>query len=304
MAEELVECIPNFSEGRRPEVIAAIRDAVAAVSGVRILNVDSDVDHNRFVLSYVVPVSQAVASGLAAARAALEHIDLRAHQGAHPRMGALDVFPIVPLGTVSMSRCIELANELGRRIADELGIPVYLYEEAARTPERTNLEQIRKGGFEALVEAVPTDPARHPDFGPPALHPSAGAVAVGARRPLIAFNVYLGTADPRLARTIARAIRHSSGGLRYVKALGLSMPEAGVTQVSMNLTNYTGTSMVRVMDLIRAEAARWGVPVTHSEVVGLIPLDALLDAAEAFLQLHDFSRDQILERRLLQGDAS
>jgi glutamate formiminotransferase len=304
MAEELVECIPNFSEGRRPEVIAAIRDAVAAVSGVRILNVDSDVDHNRFVLSYVVPVSQAVASGLAAARAALEHIDLRAHQGAHPRMGALDVFPIVPLGTVSMSRCIELANELGRRIADELGIPVYLYEEAARIPERTNLEQIRKGGFEALVEAVPTDQARHPDFGPPALHPSAGAVAVGARRPLIAFNVYLGTADPRLARTIARAIRHSSGGLRYVKALGLSMPEAGVTQVSMNLTNYTGTSMVRVMDLIRAEAARWGVPVTHSEVVGLIPLDALLDAAEAFLQLHDFSRDQILERRLLQGDAS
>jgi glutamate formiminotransferase len=304
MAEELVECVPNFSEGRRPEVIAAIRDAVAAVPGVRILNVDSDADHNRFVLTYVVPVAQAVDSGMAAARAALAHIDLRTHQGAHPRMGALDVFPFVPLGSLPMSRCVALAAALGERIAVELGIPVYLYEEAARRPERANLEQIRKGGFEALRDAVPIEEARRPDFGAPALHPSAGAVAVGARRPLIAFNVYLGTADPRLAKAIARAIRHSSGGLRYVKALGLSMEETGDTQVSMNLTNYTGTSMVRVMDLIRVEAARWGVPVTHSEVVGLVPLDALLDAAEAFLQLRDFSRDQILERRLLQADAT
>lgn len=304
MTEELVECVPNFSEGRRPEVIAAIRDAVAAVPGVRVLNVDSDADHNRFVLTYVVPVSSAVDSGMAAARAALERIDLRTHQGAHPRMGALDVFPFVPLGSLPMSRCVALAKELGERIATELRIPVYLYEEAARRPERTNLENIRKGGFEALLEAVPNDAARRPDFGPPALHLSAGAVAVGARRPLIALNVYLGTADPKLAKAIARAIRQSSGGLRYVKALGLSMAETGDTQVSMNLTNYTGTSMVRVMDLIRAEAARWGVPVTRSEVVGLIPLDALLDAAEAFLQLRDFSRDQILERRLLQSDVS
>lgn len=300
MVEELVECIPNFSEGRRSEVIAAIRDAVAAVPGVRVLNVDSDVDHNRFVLTYVVPVSRAIDAGLAAARAALDGIDLRTHQGAHPRMGALDVFPFVPLGDLPMRRCVELAGELGARIADELGIPVYLYEEAARRPERTNLEAIRKGGFEGLREAVPADESRRPDFGPSALHPTAGAVAVGARRPLIAFNVYLGTADPRLARAIAKAIRNSSGGLRYVKALGIEMPESGTTQVSMNLTNYTGTSIVRVMDLIRAEAARWGVPVIHSEVVGLVPLDALLDAAEAFLQLRGFSRDQILERRLLQ----
>jgi glutamate formiminotransferase len=304
MAEELVECVPNFSEGRRSAVITAIRDAVAAVPGVRILNVDSDADHNRFVLTYVVPVSSAVESGMAAARAALEHIDLRAHQGAHPRMGALDVFPFVPLSSLPMSRCVDLANALGERIAAELDIPVYLYEEAARSPERANLENIRKGGFEALLEAVPVDPSRRPDYGPPALHPSAGAVAVGARRPLIAFNVYLGTADPKVAKVIARAIRHSTGGLRYVKALGLSMVETGDTQVSMNLTNYTGTSMVRVMDLIRAEAARWGVPVTHAEVVGLIPLDALLDAGEAFLQLRDFSRDQILERRLMQADTS
>jgi glutamate formiminotransferase len=265
-----------------------------------VLNLSADADHNRFVLTYVVPASAAVDSGMAAACAALEHIDLRTHQGAHPRMGALDVFPFVPLGDMPMSRCVALAEELGQRIAEELEIPVFLYEEAARRPERTNLENIRKGGFEALRESLPVDPNRQPDFGPLAVHPSAGVVAVGARRPLIAFNVYLGTADPRLAKTIAKAIRHSSGGLRYVKALGLEMPGAGTTQVSMNLTNFKATSVVAVMDLIRAEAARWGVPVLHSEVVGLIPLDAMLDAAQAFLQLRDFDRDQVLERRLLQ----
>jgi glutamate formiminotransferase len=299
LSDQLVECVPNFSEGRRPEVIAAIRDAVAAVEGVRVLDVHSDADHNRFVLTYVVPVSRAVESGMAAAKAALQHIDLRVHEGAHPRMGALDVFPFVPLFDVPMARCVALADELGRTIAAQLGIPVYLYEEAARRPDRVNLENIRKGGFETLRSVLPDDPERAPDFGPRAVHASAGAVAVGARRPLIAFNVYLGTADPAPARSIARAIRHSSGGLRYVKALGLELAGSGTTQVSMNLTNFKATSVVRVMDLIRAEAARWGVPVVRSEVVGLIPLDAMLDAAEAFLQLRGFSRDQVLERRLL-----
>ena len=299
MAEGLVECVPNFSEGRRPEVIAAIRDAVAATPGVRVLNVQSDADHNRFVLTYVVPESHAVDAGMAGARAAAALIDLREHEGAHPRMGALDVFPFVPLGDLPMARCVALAEELGARITAELAIPVYLYEEAARDPKRVNLEFIRKGGFEGLRETVPNDPARRPDFGPAAVHPSAGAVAVGARRALIAFNVYLGTADPSLAKAIAKAIRHSSGGLRYVKGLGLEMPGTGTTQVSMNLTNFKATSIVTVMDLIRAEAARWGVPVLHSEVIGLVPLDALLDAAQAFLQLRDFSRDQVLERRLL-----
>ncbi len=302
MAETLVECVPNFSEGRRPEVIAAIRDGVASVDGVRVLDVHSDAEHNRFVLTYVVPEAQAVASGMAAATAARDLIDLRTHEGAHPRMGALDVFPFVPLGDMPMAKCVALAQALGERIATELGIPVYLYEEAARDPARTNLENIRKGGFEGLREAVGSDPARRPDYGEPVLHPSAGAVAVGARRPLIAFNVYLGTHDPKLAKTIAKAIRHSSGGLRYVKGLGLEMPGTGTTQVSMNLTNYKATSLVTVMDLIRAEADRWGIPVLSSEVVGLIPLDALLDAAQAFLQLRDFSRDQVLERRLLQAE--
>ena len=298
MPDQLVECVPNFSEGRRSDVIAAIRDAIAAVEGVRVLDLHADGDHNRFVLTYVVPAAQAVESGLAAARAALEHIDLQKHEGAHPRMGALDVFPIVPLFDVPMTRCVELANELGQAIGLGLGIPVYLYEEAARRPDRVNLENIRKGGFEALRGVLPSDPARAPDYGPSAVHPTAGAVAVGARRPLIAFNVYLGTAEPALAKTIARAIRHSSGGLRFVKALGLELPGPGITQVSMNLTNFKATSIVQVMDLIRSEASRWGVPVLRSEVVGLIPLDAMLDAAEAFLQLRDFSRDQVLERRL------
>jgi glutamate formiminotransferase len=299
LSEQLVECVPNFSEGRRPEVIAAIRDAVASVEGVRVLDLHADIDHNRSVLTYVVPVTHAVESGLAAARAALEHIDLRSHEGAHPRMGALDVFPFVPLFDLPMASCIDLAGALGQAIASELGIPVYLYEEAARRPDRVNLENIRKGGFEKLRSVLPDDLERAPDFGPRAVHPSAGAVAVGARRPLIAFNVYLGTAEPALAKAIAKVIRHSSGGLRYVKALGLEIPDSGTTQVSMNLTNFKSTSIVRVMDLIRAEAARWGVPVLRSEVVGLIPLDAMLDAAQAFLQLRDFSRDQVLERRLL-----
>ncbi len=299
MSDQLVECVPNFSEGRRPEVIAAIRDMVASVEGVRVLDVHADADHNRFVLTYVVPVARAVESGLAAARAALEHIDLRTHEGAHPRMGALDVFPFVPLSDTPMSRCVELAISLGEAISRDFGIPVYLYEEAARRPDRVNLENVRRGGFESLRTVLPVDPDRAPDYGPRAVHPTAGAVAVGARRPLIAFNVYLGTADPALAKSIARAVRHSSGGLRYVKALGLELAGSGTTQVSMNLTNFKATSIVRVMDLIRSESARWGVPVVRSEVVGLIPLDAMLDAAEAFLQLRGFSRDQVLERRLI-----
>ena len=298
MVAELVECVPNFSEGRRAEVIGAIREAIAAEAGVRILDTHTDPDHNRSVVSYVVPVDAAVASGMAAARAALAHIDLRAHAGVHPRIGALDVFPFVSLGELPMTRCVALAEELGERIATELGIPVYLYEAAARRSERVHLEQVRAGGFEGLRGAIGTDPERLPDFGPARVHPTAGAIAVGARRPLIAFNVALGTADPGAAKAIARAIRYSSGGLRHVKALGLALPSGGITQVSMNLTDYRRTGLVRVMDLIRAEAARWGVQVIGAEIVGLVPEDALLEAAEAFLGLRGFRREQILERRL------
>jgi glutamate formiminotransferase len=246
----------------------------------------------------VAPPEAALEAGIAVAREAVRLIDLREHSGAHPRMGALDVFPFIPLGEVSMARCVELARALGERIAAELEVPVYFYEEAATGEERRNLEKVRRKGFEELRETIEQDPARAPDLGPRRVHPSAGAIAVGARQFLIAYNVYLGTPNPKLAKSIAKRIRASSGGLRYVKALGLEMTGTGETQVSMNLTNFRGSSIVTVMDLIRAEAARHGVPVTHSEVVGLIPLDALLDAAVAFLQLEDFSPDQILERRL------
>ena len=295
---ELVECVPNFSEGRRPEVIEAIVAAARAVPGVRVLGTHSDPEHNRSVLTYVAPPEAALEAGFAVAHEAVRRIDLREHSGAHPRMGALDVFPFIPLGEVPMARCVELARALGARIASELDVPVYFYEGAATSEERRNLEKVRRKGFEELREVIGTDPARAPDLGPPHVHETAGAVAVGARPFLIAFNVYLGTANPQLAKSIARRVRASSGGLRYVKALGLEMAGTGETQVSMNLTNFRASSIVTVMDLIRAEAARHGVPVTHSEVVGLIPLDALLDAAVAFLQLKDFTPEQVLERRL------
>jgi glutamate formiminotransferase len=295
---ELVECVPNFSEGRRLDVIEAIVAAAGEVPGVRVLGTHSDPDHNRSVLTYVAPPEAALQAGFAVVHAAVEQIDLRQHSGAHPRMGALDVFPFVPLGETPMARCVELAHTLGERVAAELDVPVYFYEEAALSDERRALERIRRKGFEDLRETIAHDPERQPDRGPQRVHPSAGAIAIGARQFLIAFNVYLSTLDPALAKSIARRIRASSGGLRYVKALGLKMAGTGETQVSMNLTNFRASSIVTVMDLIRAEAARHGVAVTHSEVVGLIPLDALLDAAVAFLQLEDFAPEQVLERRL------
>jgi glutamate formiminotransferase len=295
---ELVECVPNFSEGRRRDVIEAIVAAARAVPGVRVLGTHSDPDHNRSVLTYVAPPDAALEAGFAVVREAVQRIDLRAHSGAHPRMGALDVFPFVPLGAVPMERCVALARALGERVAAELDVPVYFYEEAATGEERRNLEKVRRKGFEELRDTIGQDQARAPDLGPRHVHPSAGAIAIGARQFLIAYNVYLSTTDPKLSKSIARRIRGSSGGLRYVKALGLKMAGTGQTQVSMNLTNFRASSIVTVMDLIRAEAARHGVTVTHSEVVGLIPLDALLDAAVAFLQLEDFTRDQVLESRL------
>ena len=306
-AREWIECVPNISEGRRSEVVAAVVAAVTAVAGVRLLDVHSDAGHNRSVLTYVVPPDAAVEAGLAVARAALEHIDLRTHSGVHPRIGALDVFPFVPLGEVSMERCVELAHALGTRIAADFDVPVYYYGEAALHEARRPLERVRGKGFEDLREGIAHDPARLPDAGPPQVHPSAGATAVGARAVLIAFNVYLATADVRLAQRVARRLRASSGGLRGVKALGLdphahdttgSQGERAETQVSMNLTDYQHSSIVAVMDLIRAEATRHGVAVTRSEIVGLLPLGALLDAAGAFLQLDTLTAGSILERHL------
>jgi len=297
--KRLVECVPNFSEGRRPEVVRQIVEAMQAIPAVQVLDVQSDADHNRTVVTMVGPpeaVEEAAFQGIA--RAA-QLINMDEHQGEHPRIGATDVVPFIPLHGVTMEECVQLARRLGRRVGEELGIPVYLYEAAATHPDRVNLADIRRGEYEGLKEEIEADPERAPDFGPARLG-SAGATVIGARPFLIAFNVYLNTDDVGVARRIARAVRHSSGGLRYVKALGLLVE--GRAQVSMNLTDFTRTPIHRVMELIRREAARYGATVTHSELVGLVPQQALLDAAAWYLQL-DLDPGQVLENRLQAEEA-
>ena len=293
----LVECVPNFSEGRRKEVIDQITEAIEAVAGVRLLDVEMDGDHNRAVVSFVGQPEAVEEAAFRAVKVAAELIDLDGHQGEHPRIGATDVVPLIPIAGVTMEECVEMAKRLGERIGTELGIPVYLYERAATRPERADLAYHRRGEYEGLKEAIVTDPERAPDYGPRALG-KAGATVVGAREPLIAYNVYLDTDDQDIARAIARAVRHSSGGLRYVKALGLYIAQRGLVQVSMNMTDYRQTPLHRVLEMIRREAQRYGVAVIGSEMVGLVPEKALLEAAEFYLQLDGFSEEQILEKRL------
>ncbi len=294
MPSPLVECIPNFSEARRPEVVEAIIAAIAA-AGVTVLDHHSDSDHNRTVVTYIgIPaaVEEAAFQGI---RKAAELINLDGHTGSHPRIGATDVVPFVPLSDVSMEDCVAMAHRLGERVGRELDLPVYLYEEAATRPERVNLENIRRGQYEGLKAEIKTHPERKPDFGPARLGP-AGATVIGARHPLVAYNVYLNTADLSVAKAIARGLRQSSGGYRYVKALGMLVE--GMAQVSMNLTNFRQTPVFRVVETIRREAARYGASIHHSELVGLIPQDALIDSAVWYLQLDGFKADQILEQRL------
>lgn len=295
MMRRVVECVPNFSEGRRQDVVQDIVDAIRSVPGVHVLDVESDADHNRSVVTFVGEPEAALEGAFQGIARAAALIHMEEHRGAHPRMGAADVVPFVPVRGVSMEDCVDLARRLGERVGRELGIPVYLYEEAATRPDRRNLADVRRGEYEGLKEAIRTDPDRAPDFGPAEMGP-AGATAIGARPPLIAFNVYLRTDDVRVAQAIARAVRHSSGGLRYVKALGLLVE--GQAQVSMNLTDYRKTPIARAMEMVRREAARYGVAVARSEVVGLLPAEALLDAAAYYLQLEGFSPAQVLENRL------
>ncbi len=295
MNTPIVECIPNFSEARRPEVVTAIRQVIAAVPGVQVLDQHSDLDHNRTVITFAgSPQAVGEAAFRSVAKAA-ELINLDEHQGEHPRIGATDVLPFVPISGTTMGECVELARQVGRRVGVELGIPVYLYEAAATRPDRQNLENIRRGQYEGLKLEIVTHPDRQPDFGPAQLGP-AGATVIGARQPLIAYNIYLTSAEVEIAKKIARAIRHSSGGLRYVKALGLLVD--GRAQVSMNLTDFRSTPLARVVELIRREAARYGVGIHHSELVGLIPEEALVAAAAWYLQLDQFEPEQILEHRL------
>jgi glutamate formiminotransferase len=295
MSQKLVECIPNFSEGRRVEVVDAIAAVIRAVPGVYLLDRSSDPDHNRSVITFVGTPEVVSEAAFAAITCAAELINLDEHQGQHPRIGATDVVPFVPIEGVTLEECVQLARELGQRVGDELDIPVYLYEAAATRPERINLENIRQGGYEGLKGAILTDPSRAPDFGPARLG-GAGATVIGARKPLIAYNVYLTTDDITIAQKIAQSVRHSSGGLRYVKALGLLVD--GRAQVSMNLTDFTGTPIHAAVEVIRREAARYGVAIHHSELIGLIPQAALIEAARWYLQLDAFTPDQILETKL------
>ncbi len=297
MARKIVECVPNFSEGRRPEVVQEIVAAVESVPGVQLLDYSSDPSHNRSVLTFIgepAPVKEAAFRAIAKAA---ELINMEEHRGEHPRIGATDVVPFVPVLGVTMADCVALARELGAEVAEKLQIPVYLYEEAATRPDRRNLADIRRGEYEGLKREIHL-PERRPDFGEPVMHPTAGATVIGAREFLIAYNINLGTPDVSIAKKIARVVRASSGGLMYVKALGIKLEDRNLAQVSMNLTNFKKTPMHVVFNLVKSEAERYGVPIVGSEIVGLVPLDALLAAAEHYLRIENFSRKQVLETRV------
>ncbi|MBI4467726.1 MAG: glutamate formimidoyltransferase [Acidobacteria bacterium] len=295
----IVECVPNFSEGRRTEVVEAIVASITEVPGVVLLDREMDLSHNRAVISFVGEPEWVVEAVLAGARTAMELIDLNRHTGEHPRIGATDVVPFIPIKNVTMEQCVLLARQAAERIADELQIPVYLYEKAATRPGRENLAEIRRGEFEGLKRAIEEDPDRRPDFGPARLHPTAGATVVGARPPLIAYNVSLGTPSVDVAKRIARAVRGRDGGLQFVKALGFELKGRGITQVSMNLTDYTRTPIHRAFEAVIREAERYGVAVLGSEIVGLVPQDALDACGDWYLRFENFSRDQVLENRLM-----
>jgi glutamate formiminotransferase/formiminotetrahydrofolate cyclodeaminase len=303
---KLVECVPNFSEGRRPEVIEAIRAAIASVEGVSVLDVSSDASHNRSVITFVAPVETAVDAAFAGIRVAAERIDLCKHTGEHPRIGATDVVPFIPLEGSTMDDCIALARTLGERVGRELAIPVYLYERAATTPARENLADVRRGEFEGLRDEIGKNPARNPDFGPSQIHPTCGAIAIGARPFLVAYNVYLGPASNlQIAKNIAKAVRGSSGGFKYVKGLGLEVD--GQAQVSMNLVDTEKTPLHTAFDFVKMRADAEGARVTWSEIVGLVPERVLIDAAVNHLQLRQFTPNQLLDhqvREVMSGGES
>ena len=291
----IVECVPNFSEGRDKANVDAILEAMK-MDGVYLLDREMDADHNRCVITLVGDPAKVEEAAIRGVGKAAELIDLTKHTGAHPRLGAADVIPFIPIEGVTLEDCVAMARRVGEQIWQRFGIPVYLYEAAARVPERQNLENVRRGQFEGIREEVKTNPARKPDFGNAELHPTAGATIVGARKFLVAYNVYLNTSDVEIAKKIGKAVRFSNGGLRYVKGMGV--PVRGLAQVSMNLTDTDQTPIARVFEYVKREAARYGVMPLSSEIVGLIPKKALEDAAEWFLQVENFDSSLILENRL------
>ena len=298
MARQIVECVPNFSEGRDTALVDALAAAIRSVAGIIVLDREMDADHNRSVITFVGPPEPAAEAAFRGVERAAELIDLNRHSGVHPRIGATDVLPFVPVQGVTIEECVQLAVSTAERIWRQLRIPVYLYEAAARTPDRVNLENIRKGQFEALRDEVRSNPARKPDFGEASLHPIAGATVVGARKYLIAYNINLATPDLAIAKQIAKAVRFTSGGFRFVKAMGVPLESRNLVQVSMNLTDFEQTPVHRVFEAVRAEAERYGVAVAGSEVVGLIPKKALEMTAEFFLRVENFHPGLVLENRL------
>ena len=296
---KLVECVPNISEGRNTEVIEQIVDTVREVKGVVLLDYSSDPSHNRTVITFLGSPDGVMKAAVALAKKAAELIDLTKHVGEHPRMGAVDVIPFIPIKDVTMAECVELSKLVGERVYKEAKMPVFLYEQSATAPHRVNLAAIRKGQFEGMAKKV-QEKEWEPDFGGRTIHPTAGVVAVGARMPLVAFNINLSTSDVEIANKISKIIRKSSGGLDCVKALGVMLEERNVAQVSINMTNFHVTPLYRVLELVKAEAARYGVHVIGTEIIGLAPMQALVDSAEYYLQIESFDfNKQVLENHIL-----
>jgi glutamate formiminotransferase len=297
--KQIVECVPNFSEGRNEKSIKKILAAFKNKEGVKLLDHERDADHNRLVVTVVGEPKPLKAAVLAAVGAAVDVIDMRRHQGQHPRMGAVDVIPFIPIADVTMEEAVALSKEVAADVAATYKIPVFLYEESASHPGRRDLAAIRKGQFEGMPEKLKSAEWK-PDFGKAAIHPTAGVVAVGARMPLVAFNVNLDTPNMEIANAIARAVRNISGGLRFCKAIGVELKERGITQVSMNMTDFTKTPLYRAVELVRVEARRYGVNVVGSEIVGMVPAAALIDAAAYYMGLEQFSINQVLETRIME----
>ncbi|MGB5748847.1 MAG: glutamate formimidoyltransferase [Desulfobacterales bacterium] len=296
---KILECVPNFSEGRDLKKIEKIVQPFRAKDGVKLLDYQNDADHNRSVVTVVGEPEALKAAVLEAIGVAIKLIDMNSHQGQHPRMGAVDVVPFIPVKNVSVQEAVEISKSAAREAAKKYKLPIYLYEQSASRPERQNLATIRKGQFEAMAEKL-AQPEWTPDFGPQQIHPTAGVTAMGARMPLVAYNVNLDTNQLEIADVIAKKVRHISGGLRYCKGIGIELKDRGIVQVSMNMTDYTKTALYRVFELIRIEARRYGVNVVGSEVIGLVPMEALLDTAAYYLGLENFSMEQVLEYRIYE----
>lgn len=296
---KIVECVPNISEGRNSQIIEAVVDQVRAVKGVTLLDYCSDPSHNRSVITFIGNPEGVAEAAVGVAKKAAELIDLNKHEGEHPRMGAVDVIPFIPIKEMSSAECVELSKTVARRVWEEAKMPVFLYEDSASAPNRVNLATIRKGQFEGMAQKV-KEAEWEPDFGGRTIHPTAGVVAVGARMPLIAFNINLSTSNIEIASKIAKIIRRSSGGFDCVKALGVMLEDRNVAQVSINMTNFHKTPLYRVLEITKAEAARWGVHVIGTEIIGLTPMQALIDSAEYYMQIENFDfNKQVLENHIL-----